>query len=697
LIDEKYAKELANKAQKQFDQSKSFYNGIIQERETALKHYMKLPMGNEAKGFSKFITSDVRDSVDWALCQLMEMFYTGAAPVRFNPVNEGDVGQADLETKYCQHIIQEENNGFELFNVWFKDALIGKNGVIKVYWEDKQDEVPENYEQISFPEFMLLLNQSDYRIQVVNIIGQFEGIYTPEQLGELLMTLGENAPMVLGDDTFKVLGVKTTDASRICIENVPPEYFMVSQNQSSINLDASDYCGHVHYYSKNELLAMGYPYEQVIDLPVSNSVLDTSDSAVRYSKESGRSFQGTFNTRSAEIVEVIEHYIRDAEDDNPKLYMIKTAADGAIVLDAYEVDRIPYHVITPKINPYRFYGDSMADEIIDLQYARSNLYRSAFDNIKYTVAPRKLVRGQVDLEQLNDYSPTAIIDLGVDGSVENETTPFVAASAIEFAKELENARAERTGFSRETAGLDSSSLANSTNMVGSAILNLSQLRVKMIASTFAHTGVKSLYNHVRELMLKNEKREKMFEINGKFVNINPRGWLRSRSSTVKTGLGHAGRMEMANNMQAVLSLQEKLVTAQGGMSGALVDFDNVYNAISRAMEAAGIVEVSAFFKNPEGYQPPPSPPTPAELQIESYERVEKYKADTKATTEMSKIEADVVVAEYKIDKDVELKIEELIYKYQNSLSESAQKEKDRLTKIRLEQMQDENKKEDNDD
>lgn len=684
-------KELANKAQIQFDNSKAYYTGIVQDREQALKYYMKQPMGNEAKGFSKFITSDVRDSVDWAVCQLMEMFYTGASPVRFNPTNERDVDQANLETKYCQHIIQEENAGFELFNVWFKDALICKNGVVKAYWEEKTDEAPENYERIGVGELMQLLNQHDYRIQVVHIEGQFQGIYTPDALAELFVTLGENAIMMMSNDTFKVLGVRTEDSSKICIENVPIEYFMISQNQTSLDLTQTDYCGHVHYYSKNELLSMGYPYEKVIDLPTSNAIIDTSDSAVRYVKESGRIFQGNIGTRSAEIVEVIEHYIRDAQDDNPKLYMIKTAANGTVILDAYEVDRVPYHVITPKINPYRFYGDSLADEIIDLQYARSNLWRSAFDNIKYTVAPRKKVWGSVDTEALNNYVPTGIIDMGADGRVEDEVTPFVAAPAIELARELENARAERTGFSRETAGLDSSALSNSTNMVGSAILNLSQLRVKMIASTFAHTGVKSLYNHVRELMLKNERRTKMFEINGKFVEINPRGWLKSRSSSVKTGLGHAGRMEMANNMQSILALQEKLVTAQGGMDGALVGTDNIYNAITRALESTGIVETSAFFKNPEGYQPPPQQPSPAQLQIESYERVEKYKADSKAGVDMRKIDADVIMEEYKVDKDAEIKTEELILKYQQELSKGNKEKKDNLVSIRLKQMENDDK------
>ena len=98
----KVIEELSQIALKEYDASKSFFTQIQTERNEALKYYMQMGFGNEIDGSSKFITSDVRDTVDWAFAQLMEMFITGASPIRFNPVNAGDVEQANLETKYTQ-------------------------------------------------------------------------------------------------------------------------------------------------------------------------------------------------------------------------------------------------------------------------------------------------------------------------------------------------------------------------------------------------------------------------------------------------------------------------------------------------------------------------------------------------------------------------------------------------------------------
>lgn len=665
-----YIRDLADRCQSSFDNASEFYTQIQQERETNLAYYMQLALGNESKGFSQFITSDVRDTVDWAMAQLLEIFTTGDSPVRFVPVNANDVDQADLETKYVNHVIKDQNKGFEIFYTWFKDALISKNGVVKCYWDEYSDQQPENYKNLGFEEYMQVVNDPEYMVKKVEI--EIDGLneeYTPEQFAAKLQEFGPNAPIALQAARFEIKGYRVKDLSQVRIENVAPEYFVVSTSQAELDLSNTDYCAHVHFYSRNELIEEGFDPDVVNELPIGSVITETIDSTIRYTKETGRILDNNATTPSGELVEVIEHYVRDAPDnsDDPKLWCIKTAANGSVILDAYEVDKVPYHVITPKINPYRFFGDALADELVDLQYAKSNLWRSVFDNIKYSVAPRWGAKGDVDLDAANDYTPTALITMGPDGELIPLVTPFVADKAAEMAGSLDMMRAERTGFSRETAGLDPNALADSTNMMGAAILNLSQSRVKMIASTFANTGVKSLCNHIRELLLKNEKRERMMEYNGKFVALQPRGWVKSRTSSVKAGLGYAGKMEIAATMQTVLALQEKLVAAQGGMDGPMVTRDNIYTTIARGLENSGVVDVNSFFTNPEGYQPPPPGPTPQELQIQAYERVEKYKADVKAGVDVKKIEADVVTEQYKVDTDANIKNNELIYKYQKDL------------------------------
>lgn len=666
-----YIQELANKALAEFDSSRGYYTQINTERNRALAYYMQLPLGNESDGFSRYVTSDVRDTVDWSLAQLMEMFMTGAAPIRFNPVNAGDVGQAELETKYCQHVMFEENNGFLIFNTWFKDALISKNGVVKAHWQNRIDEIPEDYESIGFDEYMLLVDDADYEIKKVKVTAEgLDGEFSLEELAQAVQALGEAGMMLLQSALFNVKGCRIKDESGVKIENIAPERFYISSQQLGIDLEKADYCAEQMFLSRNELIAQGFDYEEVMEFPTSNIITDAEDSVTRYVKETGNITNGGFNT-AGELIEVIEHYIRDSKSQNPKLYCIRTVAGK--VIDWEEAARMPYHVITPKVNPYRFYGDSLADEVIDIQFSRSNLWRAAFDNIKYSVVPRHTVKGDVDLEALNDYVPSGIIQMGANGEIGTIQTPFVAGDAIEVSNVLEGQRAERTGFSRETAGLDPNALANSTNLMGSAILNLSQLRTKMIASTFANTGVKSLYNHVRELMLKFERRDKMFSINGKFVPVSPRGWLKSRSTTVKTGLGHAGKLESINALNAVLALQEKLVSAQGGVWGDFIQPKNIYSAIQRSMELAGVIDVETFFMNPENAQPPQPEPTPQDKQTMAYVEVEKYKADKKAEMDIYKAETDASVEIFKTNQATLAKNKELALQYQKSLIEQNEK------------------------
>jgi hypothetical protein len=204
----------------------------------------------------------------------------------------------------------------------------------------------------------------------------------------------------------------------------------------------------------------------------------------------------------------------------------------------------------------------------------------------------------------------------------------------------------------------------------------------MTASTFANTGFKSMCEHIRELLMKHESRERVFDIAGKFITVSPRSWFKSRSTTVKTGLGHAGKLELVNSLQGVLQLQEKISAAQGGFMGPVVNLDNLYAAITRMAEASGLKDPDTFFTNPEGYEPPPPQPSIQEIQIKSYEETEKYKVDVNASVDMRKIEADVSVEKYKIDENTKVKQNELIYKYQEGLKRDQNETENKIERRR---------------
>ena len=112
---------------------------LSEERAQAIQYYLGEPMGNEVEGRSQVVSYDTQDKIESALPQLLKVFVSGDEVVRFEPKNPEDQESADQETDYVNHVVLEKNNGFEVFYVWFKDALLSKNGYVKAYYEEEDD------------------------------------------------------------------------------------------------------------------------------------------------------------------------------------------------------------------------------------------------------------------------------------------------------------------------------------------------------------------------------------------------------------------------------------------------------------------------------------------------------------------------------------------------------------------------------
>ena len=59
----------------------------------------------------------------------------------------------------------EKNEGFKIFYVWFKDALLSKNGYVKVYAEEEEEE--EEYEYKGLSDAQLQMLASDEKTEVL--------------------------------------------------------------------------------------------------------------------------------------------------------------------------------------------------------------------------------------------------------------------------------------------------------------------------------------------------------------------------------------------------------------------------------------------------------------------------------------------------------------------------------------------------
>ena len=102
---------------------------------------------------SKAVSTDVADTIETILPDLVEIFTGGDDVAVFQPQNEQDEDAAEQETDYLNHVVFQENNGFLILYTMFKDACLSKTGVVTWWWEDTKYD-SEKFEGKSLAEVM---------------------------------------------------------------------------------------------------------------------------------------------------------------------------------------------------------------------------------------------------------------------------------------------------------------------------------------------------------------------------------------------------------------------------------------------------------------------------------------------------------------------------------------------------------------
>lgn len=118
----------------------------------AINYYYCRPRGDEKAGRSIVQSSDVRDMVHAVMSQIMPTF-TQDSICQFEPDGPDDEAMSRLESDATNAVMMERSRGFTVFYEAVKDALLFKNGVVKVYLEEEGDQryirvssvAPENF------------------------------------------------------------------------------------------------------------------------------------------------------------------------------------------------------------------------------------------------------------------------------------------------------------------------------------------------------------------------------------------------------------------------------------------------------------------------------------------------------------------------------------------------------------------------
>ena len=633
-------------------------------RKRSLEFYNRDPYGNEVEGRSQIVTGEVAEVIDGAMPQLLRIFTQSDEVVRFEPKGPGDEEKAKQATEYCNWVLMAENPGTIILHDWFKDALLQKNGIIKVWWEDLTEVNTESYENLSEEELALLLSDGQYEIvsQDATQIGEVPAPIDPMQ-AQQMMAQGMSLPMQ-PVFSYKVKVKKIDKKGTVKIENVPPEEFLVSKRTR--HLAESPFCAHRRLVTRSELLAMGFDKDTVETLPVYEDLTYTPERVARFPR--GEQPDDVSVDKSMQEIEVFECYIRTDYDEDGIAELRRVLYAGHEVLENEEADYMPFCSITPIPMPHKFFGQSLADRAMDIQLIKSTITRQILDNLYLANNPRKTaVEGRVNMDDLLSSVVGGVVRVKDPNAVGDLSVPMVAGQAFPMLSYLDQIQEKRTGINQASQGLDPNVLQNTTATAVAMMQNAAAAKVELIARVFAETGVKDLFRNILHLVCKYQDKERIIRLRGKFVAIDPREWSSEYDISINVGLGTGNKEQQMAVLAMVLDKQEKILQGYGP-ANPLVSVGQYRSTLGRMIESAGYKDSSEFFKEvtPEIEQaisqPQPPQPDPAMQALIEQSRVQLEIAREKAMNDIAlarqKAEAQIQLEREKAAAELELKAAE---------------------------------------
>lgn len=521
---------------------------------------------------SDLVSTDVADTIEWALPSLMKVFTGSDEVITIAGVTEEDDTKAETMQELLVYQLQRQNNFFTVLYNWMKDSLIVGMGIIKCYWERTEGYTTET--AVLNNEALQALTQTGVTI---------EDIQGPDQFGDFSVTYQlpyyrKNAPK---------------------LENILVSEFLYSPDAKS--LEEANFVAHkrkvtMSYLRERE--AQGV-YANIDDIRVNGNYNGMNvDQVEQVIGDNYVDINKDEQTARQEVV-IYECYTKiDINNDGILEDMIITICGDTIIrMEQNYMGRHPFFAISPTKDPHRIWVKrSYAELIGELQDLKVALTRQIMQNVALTNDPKMLL--DESAINIDDFvQGRKVIRMKAGHSMHEVAMPMnitpLAPQTFQFLEWIEGQKENRTGITRYNQGLDANSL-NKTATGISAILGQSAQRLELVARMFAETGLSELFRFMVSLNQKFIDQQTVIRLTNKELKISPEDLDGSFDLIVNAGISIATK---ESTIMATQTLLTALMQANAG--GYMVSTpENIYNLFKKWIESIGFKNYGDYITDP---------------------------------------------------------------------------------------------------
>lgn len=561
---------------------------IAKDRERALDYYFCRPRGDEVAGRSQVVSGDVSAMTEAVLSQMLDAFDSDSI-AEFEPLGPDDEDQAQLEADAVQYFVMSRNNGLLELAKAIKDALLIRNGVLKV-WVDETEAVETR---------------------------MFRGV-TKDALGALpngvtIEDFDEDA------GTLRASGVRRR--KKLVVEAVPLENFFYTASWHSHDVQDIPCAGERHCETRASLIARGFPKKKVAELPAFPSVWKP-DSAARDPKKHREEDRAI--DKSQDLIEWFELYV--LVDRKGFSERRRIAFSHNEILEDVPVSIVPYPCGVAIINPHRFLGISLWDKLRQVQDVSTALQRALLDNVN-TVTKNRVayLDGKVNVDDVADgRTNNGIRVKATVGDVRSAVMPFnvpdLSVGILQNIEHQKSVRAEMGGAALQLATGE----MQLNDRIGSQGLDraysVQEQLAAMMTKNIAVTLIRSLFFIAHATLRENFDTAVPVKRNGRWASPVPAEWPVRECVHIKVGMSPGERARKAGALMQIV--QSQLVLADKGMDEVLVNIDGFYRALTDWGRVSDI-------QNPEQYLVDPSSDTAQKAMQSKRQAAEQQRQEQK--------------------------------------------------------------------
>jgi hypothetical protein len=633
------------------------------QRAKAMDHYHGRPYGNEIEGRSQVVSRDLAEAVDWALPSIVRAFVQTGNLGEFVPVGPEDEELARQESDYVNQVLMKDNPGFIALHDVIKDTLLLKNGYAKHFWEEKEKIEDVEYEGLTLDALTKMMQDLQQEGATIEVKGQDSRVVTID---------GQQGMPPTQVEVFDVdLQIKRKTGKLIWMA-VPSEEVRVSKRCRG-TLQDSPFTEHVTRKTRSELIEMGMPRSFVDDLPAFDEKDADNQMVARDSVADESDSNGPLvGDRSMDMIEFCEAYIRTDYDGDGIAELRKVVTCANRIPPGKEwnepIPAVPMTGFVMKRVPHRHIGESLDDELADLQEIKTVLNRQLLDNIYLTNNARTVANERINLRDLMTSTPGGVVRSKGMEPVNGNLMPLVTTSIIDKILPVidywDKTKEIRTGI-RPGSDMDPDVLKETTKGAFLEHLNRASQKIEMITRLIAEIGVKELVLQAHSILIRHQNQPRMVQLRGKWTQINPREWQERTDLTVRVGLGTGNEEEKRQKLMMLSQLQGQLLVAATQAPPQVYAkmyalFEDVANAMSFELaEKYGLAPDGEEYKSlmvqkqQQSQQPPPEVQI-EQMKLQSQQQLEQMRMQMQQQTDNNRQEMEARQQQSKMQMELAL-------------------------------------------